>query len=342
MLPPATAAQRHRGLCRMRAPPDQGRREGAREGRGRAGAEGVRDRRQALSARPQAGCAHRVSVSADMTASPRADPPAGDPGGGAADCRDDGRSGGYRPRHRADELARARRACGLPRFVLYGDPQVLAGARACARRRACRSRPSRRPGEAAAAHLPTRCPSAGAGLGRAGGGDAAIVAAIENGDGSRDGRRGAGAGDQPDHQAHAQSGPPALPRTHRVPGRAGRASRAAAATSAGHDAGRPTSSRLCRPPCTFRWRRWPKALTRPLLLETIRITAAALTGDFGIARPRIAVTGLNPHAGEGGLIGREEVEVIAPAIAELAAEGSGRDGSACGRHAVPRRGARHL
>jgi 4-hydroxythreonine-4-phosphate dehydrogenase len=65
----------------------------------------------------------------------------------------------------------------------------------------------------------------------------------------------------------------------------------------------------------------PKALTRPLLLETIRITAAALTRDFGIARPRIAVAGLNPHAGEGGLIGREEVEVIAPAIAELVAEG---------------------
>jgi 4-hydroxythreonine-4-phosphate dehydrogenase len=64
-----------------------------------------------------------------------------------------------------------------------------------------------------------------------------------------------------------------------------------------------------------------KALTRPLLLETIRITAAALMRDFGIARPRIAVTGLNPHAGEGGLIGREEADVIAPAIAELVAEG---------------------
>jgi 4-hydroxythreonine-4-phosphate dehydrogenase len=64
-----------------------------------------------------------------------------------------------------------------------------------------------------------------------------------------------------------------------------------------------------------------KALTRSLLLETIRITATALTRDFGIERPRLAVTGLNPHAGEGGLIGREEIDVIAPAIAELAAEG---------------------
>jgi len=64
-----------------------------------------------------------------------------------------------------------------------------------------------------------------------------------------------------------------------------------------------------------------KALTRALLLETVKITAAALARDFGVADPRIAVTGLNPHAGEGGLIGREEIDVIAPAIAELTAEG---------------------
>jgi 4-hydroxythreonine-4-phosphate dehydrogenase len=64
-----------------------------------------------------------------------------------------------------------------------------------------------------------------------------------------------------------------------------------------------------------------KTLTRSLLVEIVGIAAAGLIGDFGIARPRIAVTGLNPHAGEGGLIGREEIEVIAPAIAELAAAG---------------------
>jgi 4-hydroxythreonine-4-phosphate dehydrogenase len=63
------------------------------------------------------------------------------------------------------------------------------------------------------------------------------------------------------------------------------------------------------------------ALSRPLLLETIRITAAALVEDFGIDRPRIAVAGLNPHAGEGGLIGGEEADLIAPAVAELVAEG---------------------
>ena len=65
----------------------------------------------------------------------------------------------------------------------------------------------------------------------------------------------------------------------------------------------------------------PRTLTRQLLLETMRTTAAALRLDFGIAAPRLAVCGLNPHAGEGGLIGSEEDEVIAPAIAELAAEG---------------------
>ena len=64
-----------------------------------------------------------------------------------------------------------------------------------------------------------------------------------------------------------------------------------------------------------------KTLSRSLLVEIIGIAAAGLTGDFGIERPRIAVTGLNPHAGEGGLIGREEIDVIAPAIAELAAKG---------------------
>jgi len=65
----------------------------------------------------------------------------------------------------------------------------------------------------------------------------------------------------------------------------------------------------------------PRALTRQLLAETMRTTAAALRLDFGIAAPRLAVCGLNPHAGEGGLIGTEESGVIAPAIAELATEG---------------------
>ncbi len=47
------------------------------------------------------------------------------------------------------------------------------------------------------------------------------------------------------------------------------------------------------------------------------ITAAALQSDFGLARPRLAVAGLNPHAGEGGAMGSEETQIIAPAVAAL-------------------------
>ena len=65
----------------------------------------------------------------------------------------------------------------------------------------------------------------------------------------------------------------------------------------------------------------PRALTPALLEETIRVTEAGLIRDCGIARPRIAVAGLNPHAGEGGVMGREEIDWIAPLIARLAAEG---------------------
>jgi 4-hydroxythreonine-4-phosphate dehydrogenase len=65
----------------------------------------------------------------------------------------------------------------------------------------------------------------------------------------------------------------------------------------------------------------PRALTPTLLEETLRITRAALVRDFGLPAPRIAVAGLNPHAGEGGLMGREEAEVIAPVLARLRTEG---------------------
>ncbi|MBJ6373379.1 4-hydroxythreonine-4-phosphate dehydrogenase PdxA [Sedimentitalea arenosa] len=65
----------------------------------------------------------------------------------------------------------------------------------------------------------------------------------------------------------------------------------------------------------------PKALTPDLLRETIRITADGLRRRFGIAAPRIAVAGLNPHAGEGGAMGREELDWIAPLLAEIAADG---------------------
>ena len=51
------------------------------------------------------------------------------------------------------------------------------------------------------------------------------------------------------------------------------------------------------------------------------VTAQALARDFGIARPRLALAGLNPHAGEDGALGREEIEVINPAAAQLRAQG---------------------
>ncbi|WP_101340395.1 4-hydroxythreonine-4-phosphate dehydrogenase PdxA [Cereibacter azotoformans] len=65
----------------------------------------------------------------------------------------------------------------------------------------------------------------------------------------------------------------------------------------------------------------PKQLTQPLLEEVLRITHAALGRDFGLDRPRIWVTGLNPHAGEGGAMGREDLDVIAPVLERLRAEG---------------------
>jgi 4-hydroxythreonine-4-phosphate dehydrogenase len=65
----------------------------------------------------------------------------------------------------------------------------------------------------------------------------------------------------------------------------------------------------------------PRAITREGLVETLRILYADLRRRFGIARPRILVAGLNPHAGESGYLGREEIDAISPAIRDLAAEG---------------------
>ena len=70
----------------------------------------------------------------------------------------------------------------------------------------------------------------------------------------------------------------------------------------------------------------PIALTTSLLEDTIRVTHAALINDFGIARPKIAVAGLNPHAGEGGAMGHEDANLIAPVITKLANEGMLVDG----------------
>lgn len=63
------------------------------------------------------------------------------------------------------------------------------------------------------------------------------------------------------------------------------------------------------------------ALTAELLAETIRIANGALKRDFGIPSPRIAVAGLNPHAGEGGAMGSEELTLINPVLQSLRDEG---------------------
>lgn len=65
----------------------------------------------------------------------------------------------------------------------------------------------------------------------------------------------------------------------------------------------------------------PAAITRDDLETTLRILHADMQKKFGIAAPRILVAGLNPHAGEGGHMGREEIEVIGPVLDKLRAEG---------------------
>jgi 4-hydroxythreonine-4-phosphate dehydrogenase len=63
------------------------------------------------------------------------------------------------------------------------------------------------------------------------------------------------------------------------------------------------------------------ALTSELIVHTGRITARDLAARFGVARPRLAIAGLNPHAGEDGTLGREDAEIVAPAVKQLRGEG---------------------
>jgi 4-hydroxythreonine-4-phosphate dehydrogenase len=66
----------------------------------------------------------------------------------------------------------------------------------------------------------------------------------------------------------------------------------------------------------------PRRLDQETIVAQARIVAEALRRDFGIAAPRLAVAGLNPHAGEAGAMGDEEARVIEPALAALRAEGT--------------------
>ncbi len=65
----------------------------------------------------------------------------------------------------------------------------------------------------------------------------------------------------------------------------------------------------------------PKTLTEELIIKTCRIIHSDMRDKFGLESPRLAVAGLNPHAGEGGALGHEDDDVIAPALAALRAEG---------------------
>jgi 4-hydroxythreonine-4-phosphate dehydrogenase len=65
----------------------------------------------------------------------------------------------------------------------------------------------------------------------------------------------------------------------------------------------------------------PALLSVELVLAKARVTARGLYRNFGIETPRLAFAGLNPHAGEGGAIGREEIDILLPAIEQLRAEG---------------------
>ena len=83
----------------------------------------------------------------------------------------------------------------------------------------------------------------------------------------------------------------------------------------------------------------PGALTRDLIERTCRIVASDLASRFGIARPRLAVAGLNPHAGESGTLGAEDETVVRPAVEQVRSEGIDARRSPARRHDVPRRGA---
>ena len=67
--------------------------------------------------------------------------------------------------------------------------------------------------------------------------------------------------------------------------------------------------------------RVPELLTVDLVMARARVTARGLQRDFGIESPRIALAGFNPHAGEGGALGREEIDILIPAVEQLREEG---------------------
>ena len=83
-------------------------------------------------------------------------------------------------------------------------------------------------------------------------------------------------------------------------------------------------------------------LSTDLIVTTVRIVVDGLRHRFGIDRPRLAVSGLNPHAGEDGTLGTEEETIIAPAIDLLRKQRHRHQGAPARRHPVSRGGAQDL
>ena len=83
-------------------------------------------------------------------------------------------------------------------------------------------------------------------------------------------------------------------------------------------------------------------LSTDLIVTTARIAVADLKTRFGLAHPRLAVSGLNPHAGEDGSLGTEDIDIVAPAIETLRRRRHRRARTAAGGHHVPRRRAQDL
>ena len=73
----------------------------------------------------------------------------------------------------------------------------------------------------------------------------------------------------------------------------------------------------------------PGAVTKQGIIQKAKIFDKSLKMDFGLERPRIAILGLNPHAGDSGAIGKEEEQVIIPALEELKKEGYYVFGALC-------------
>ncbi len=90
--------------------------------------------------------------------------------------------------------------------------------------------------------------------------------------------------------------------------------------------------------CAKRWRSCPT----DLIVSTARIVVADLKARFGLAAPRLAISGLNPHAGEDGTLGMEDVEIVAPAVDDPAPRRHRGPRPAAGRHHVPRGRAQDL